>query len=403
MKLGIGAVLFLMMAMTAMAGPTLETMGPVAPSQNAGTATKIAAATTTAKPLPVAEPLPHPLLLALLIASTFFSIAAATLIAIAMFRSRRRKPEAAETAKKLNDAVTNLAGSLNLVDQKLQLASATVVEKLQAATILTTDHLVPLTAGLDALRGELARVAVIVEEIVTRPAGAPPATAGCVALEHHILSKQWNQFCANKELSAALDSASQQNGWEQLIDELTALVPEDLKPTFDSVMAPWREHRNLVAKLVLVPLLIGGQIPPRKIDAEEAWRAREFAAVLTTAQSSEGSRLLNFRMKTWVTETFLPFADLYLQCYQQAQLEKSGAALLRGVSLVRQLLLLAAVEPIDVTPGETSFDSTRHIGRSTSNDPRFSDGVITGVVRNGFLEGGQQVIRQPEVIVNRTR
>jgi hypothetical protein len=373
MKPGIGAVLFLM-TMSAAAAPR-----------------------------PLAKPLPHPLLIALLIASTFFSIAAVTLITIAMFRSRRRKPEAAETAKKLNDAVTNLAGSLNLVDQKLQLASTAVADKLQAANILTTDHLTPVAAGIDELRGELARVAVIVEEIVTRPSATAPATAGCVALEHHILSKQWNQFCANKELSAALDNASQQNGWEQLIDELTALVPEDLKPTFDSVMAPWREHRNLVAKLVLVPLLIAGQIPPRKIDAEEAWRAREFAAVLTTAQSSEGSRLLNFRMKNWVTETFLPFADLYLQRYQQAQLENRGAALLRGVSLVRQLLLLAAVEPIDVTPGETSFDSTRHIGRSTSNDPRFSDGVITGVVRNGFLEGGQQVIRQPEVIVNRTR
>ena len=70
---------------------------------------------------------------------------------------------------------------------------------------------------------------------------------------------------------------------------------------------------------------------------------------------------------------------------------------------MREVLRVASVEPIDVTPGETLFDSARHVGRSTSNDPRFADGVITGVVRNGFIEGGRQVIRQPEVIVNRTR
>jgi len=95
--------------------------------------------------------------------------------------------------------------------------------------------------------------------------------------------------------------------------------------------------------------------------------------------------------------------DLYLQRCQQAQIEKRDGATSEGLTLVRNMLRIAAVEPIEVTPGETLFDSTRHVGRSTSNDPRFADGVITGVVRNGFIEGGQLVIRQPEVIVNRMR
>src|SRR5262249_34473725 len=101
---------------------------------------------------------------------------------------------------------------------------------------------------------------------------------------------------------------------------------------------------------------------------------------------------------------FLQFADLYLQRCQQARLEKrDGSELRDGLLLVRQVLHAADVEPIEVTPGETLFDSARHVGRSTTNDPRFADGVITGVIRNGFIEEGQQVIRQPEVIVNRMR
>jgi molecular chaperone GrpE (heat shock protein) len=41
------------------------------------------------------------------------------------------------------------------------------------------------------------------------------------------------------------------------------------------------------------------------------------------------------------------------------------------------------------------------MGRSTANNPNFADGIIVGVVRNGFIRGGREVIRQPEVIVNR--
>src|SRR5258708_7333392 len=177
------------------------------------------------------------------------------------------------------------------------------------------------------------------------------------------------------------------------------VVPADLKSTFDAVAGPCREHRSLLQRIELIPRIVNGNFSRLTTDAEEIRRTRELASLLT----SELARALDFRIKSWVTDSFLPFADLYLQRCQQAQLEKSNGEMNEGLSLVRQMLHVAAVEPIDVKPGETIFDGTRHVGRSTSNDPRFPDGVITGVVRNGFIEGGQQVLRQPEVIVNRTR
>jgi molecular chaperone GrpE (heat shock protein) len=272
-------------------------------------------------------------------------------------------------------------------------ARRVVDEKLRAAGFLTSGDLKPLANGIEQLRGELAALSRSVETFVAAPSGDP------VALEHQILGESWKQFQKNAELSAALDDTLENRAWTQLLDQLTSVVPTDLKPTFDAVIVPCREQRSLLQRIELIPRIVNGDFSRLGTSAEEIRRTRELASLLT----SELTKVLDFRFKNWVTDSFLPFADLYLQRYQQAQLEKRDAELSQGLSLVRQVLRVAAVEPIDVTPGETLFDSTRHVGRSTSNDPRFSDGVITGVVRNGFIEEGQQVIRQPEVIVNRMR
>lgn len=275
-------------------------------------------------------------------------------------------------------------------------------ERLRAANLVTNDDVAPLATGVDKLRLDVASLTVTVEQLLSRmptTTPAPLAPEDRVALERQILSESWKQFRRNGELSAALDDALQEGEWTQLLDQLVNIVPADLKPTFDSVVAPCREQRALLKRIGLIPRIAAGNLPRLPTDAEEIRRTRELAALLT----SEVPRIVEFRFRNWVTDSFIGFADLYLQRYQQAQLDDGAETMRQGVGLVRQVLRAAAVEPIEVTPGETLFDSTRHVGRSTSNDPRFSDGVITGVVRNGFIEGGQLVIRQPEVIVNRMR
>ncbi len=156
-----------------------------------------------------------------------------------------------------------------------------------------------------------------------------------------------------------------------LLDDLTKFVPAELKPTFDAVIAPCREHRTIVQRIGFIPRIISGTFPRLENDADEARRTRELAGLL----HCDGHRL-GFRFQSWVTETFLPFADLYLQRDQQARFEKRPGELQAGAALVRQLLRVAAVEPIEVTLGETQFDSARHIGRSTTNDPLVPDGSL---------------------------
>jgi hypothetical protein len=337
-----------------------------------------------------------------------FSVAAVVLFLILpLLRPKPSpKPEPKETklAARLEEATGKLEARLQIVADRVQKTSEAIEARLATAIVATPDHLRPILDEVRAMRGDIVNVGHEVAQLTSKPApAAATAATDPVALERQVLAEWWKLFRANGELSAAFDAASQDSAWDPLLRDLTKTVPQDLKPTFDAVVAPWREHRHLIQKIAYVPRLVSGDVE-RLPDAEELRRMREFADLLKSAQSSaDAPSRLTFRFKNWVTDAFLPFADLFLQRYQQARLDNRHRELETGVALVIDLLRVAAVEPIDVTPGETPFDSTRHIGRSTTNDQRFADGVITGVVRNGFIEGGQQVIRQPEVIVNRLR
>ena len=307
------------------------------------------------------------------------------------------KSDHEETARNLGRAFDK---SLQLVDGQLRATAGTLDAKAGAISLLEIRHLDSLANAISALRQDVGRTAQTVEELATAP---PRNTSDPVALERQILAESWKQFRANTALSAMFDEAAGGAPWEPLLSGLPKCIPPDLQASFDAVHAPCKQHNVFVQKLSLVQRIVDRKQPRLPNDAEELRRTRELAAILNTAQNADGANPLNFRFKRWVTDTFLPFADLYLQRCQQADLDKRGGELQQGANLVRQLLQLASIEPIDVRLGETPFDSTRHIGRATSNDPRYADGVITGVVRNGFIEGGQQVIRQPEVVVNRMR
>lgn len=331
-------------------------------------------------------------LVTVLTASSMLSLAAVVLLVILLTRKvpPARSVEDALTARHLAEVSARLDAALQLVSERLQHASGELASRLDATPLLTIEHLVGIAGQLGNLRHDLARV------------GAKATDA--VALEHEVLGEAWKQFLASRELKEAYDAAVRDNAWEApLLGELPKLVPDDLKPTFDTVVTPAREYRMLVQRLALIPRLANGDIPRRDTEAEELRRTRELAGLLASVHSSgDGAGRLTFRFKSWVTDAFLPFADQYLQRYQRARLQGRETEWQSGVKVVLQILRIAAVEPIDLTLGETAFDSTRHIGRSTSSDPQFSDGVITDVVRNGFIEGGRQ-IRQPEVVVNRMR
>ncbi|MGZ5444196.1 MAG: hypothetical protein ACXW5U_20405 [Thermoanaerobaculia bacterium] len=340
-----------------------------------------------ARPRPASQP---SWLLPLLATTAAASLVAATLQPL-LFRRTRTMLQATTTA--VRDVDARADRDTRVVLEKFEKARTDTAERIASARDATLEQLSSLSAELGRVREELARVTGIVE----RGTSSPPAAGDAVRLEHQVLAEHWRQF---REKEDPGNGASRDEPWERLLDELSPLVPADLLPSFDAVMTPYREHRQMLKKLAIIPHVVKGGMP-LATEAAELKRARDLTQLLIAVQSADDR--LHFRFQSWGTDTFLPFADLYLQSYQKAYLERREGELQKGVSLVRQILRIVSVEPVDVTLGETRFDSTRHIGRFTSNDPKFPDGVITGVVRNGFVEGGHQVIRQPEVIVNRVR
>lgn len=315
-----------------------------------------------------------------------------------------------DTTKSLNGVFANMKAAVeahraqNERTETVCNSIASSVDKLPVR-LLSPEDLSAVALAIDGVRREISVVGRRLE--VQKAAPATPATPDAVTLERETLNESWQQFHKRKDLVAALEHASRDDVWQKvgntLLFELPTFVPDDLKPTFDAVMAPARDYHNLVAKIALAPRVVKDELP-RLETAGEVRRIRDLANLLDDIQnSSQAAQRLSFRVKTWITDSFLGFADLYLQRYQQAQLDGRPESLQKGAAMVRDILHAAAVEPIDVTLGQTTFDSTRHVGRSTANDPRFGDGVIVGVIRNGFMESGQFVMRQPEVIVNRTR
>jgi len=396
--------------------PVTQTAHPVAATETTPTTTAAAApviTTTTAAPpaAPVpAKPVVHPIpptrpqslpwwLLTLLILNTLLALTAVALLALPLFKPKPQPNfDDTELGRRLARLTERIGDVQAFLSDKIQKRGDELHETI--AKHVTREQ---LDAELQPVLAHVASLDHTIEEIATAPPTTSSSPVDPTAIEHQVLGECWKQFRDHKELSAAFDAALHDSSWDGLLTDLGKLVPDDLRPSFDNVVAPCREYRTLVRKVSLIPQIVSGELKRLGSDAEEVRRTREYASLLASMQSGDNGNRLNFRFKSWITDSFLPFADLYLQRYQQAQLESRHREMQRGVQLVRQLLHFAAVEPIEVTLGETAFDSALHIGRSTTNDPRFSDGVITGVVRNGFVEGGQQVIRHPEVIVNRMR
>jgi len=357
---------------------------------------------------PVPKKVPAPPTETLLWIAAITGIVTISLVASLVIATFVFKPNA-ELVKRLeavsngiNDLRNAVRASADKADRDHQTFAADLkhfAENLDAQ-FLKPAHLAPLSASIVDLRREVSVIgsAPAADQVVM-------PSRSSVVLEREVLAESWKNFCNNKELFAAYENAKQSDGWQQvdaLFDGLARYVPDDLKPTLEAVLAPARDYGNLVRRLQLVPRLVSDELPDAGSEAKELLRTRDLAQALAAAHNG-GVERLRFRLRAWVTDSFLGFADLFLQHYQQARMENRDAGMEPGVEIVRRVLRVAALEPIDVKLGETPFDSARHVGRSMSSDTRFPDGVITAVVRNGFVEGGQHVIRQPEVIVNRLR
>jgi len=313
-------------------------------------------------------------------------------------------PSLATLERNLEDIKNQIRGQVEQGFEKSNTLLATVNPKI-------LDLRLQLLGELSRIRQEIRNLPIeLAKSLATIRDKQPPASTpdSSVSLERGILEETWNRFQqSHKEVLAAVDSTIRDDRWRKISDpllvQLPKIVPEDLKPTFDAVTAPVKDFYNLQTKLSVAERLAKndiGTVP----DVQELMRLREYTYLLVMIQNSNLlADRLSFRLEPWVTDHFLGFADLFLQKCQQAQMDNQEAQgqLQQGLQIVRQVLKIAELEPIEIVPGVTPFDSTRHVGRSTASDAKFGNGVIVGVIRNGFVRGGQKVIRQPEVIVNR--
>jgi len=335
------------------------------------------------------------------------------LLAAFLRRQNDPKPVAVDVGTRLQDLESRAASTLSLAEelgcqldgmrQELQQLGGFGERISELESKVSTPSPIPpdLTQDLASLKGSLDERF----KAVAAAQNGPTPVVSPVPLEREVLKEAWNKFRENKEIMAVLSNARDGN-WkeirEPLLVQLARSVPEDLRPTFDAAVAPARDFDNLMTKISLVQRLLRNEMPPLPSEAQELMRLRELTSLLTMIQSSNlVADRLEFRLERWIVDCFLGFADLFLQRYQQAQMGNGVGHLEPGLEIVRRILKIADLEPVELTLGVTPFDSTRHIGRSTASDPSVASGVILGVVRNGFVRGGQQVIRQPEVIVNR--
>jgi len=307
----------------------------------------------------------------------------------------------------LKERFGKIEGAHQEVQRQLSQWNASLSEannKSSAPQALSEPEQEKLSRSVDVLN----RHVNAIYKMIGKPPEGSKTTGSNINLEREILNESWKKFNKDKELTASIDRASKDDQWLEIRDpllfQLPQAVPEDLRATFDAILAPARDYHNLTSKIALVPRLVSGDLPKLESEAQELTRIREFTHLLAmTLNSNLVADRLNFHLERWITDQFLSFADLFLQRFQQAQMEGKDASLEPGLRIVRQVLGVANLAPIELVLGETVFDSTKHIGRSTTSDTLFPDGVVMAAVRNGFMQGGQQVLRQPEVIVNRVR
>jgi len=286
------------------------------------------------------------------------------------------------------------------------MASRSMVEELGARLDALQERLgEPAGPRLDELT---ARLAACEESARQALLPAPRPEPDGIPLEREVFAETWKKFTReHREVLAALEAARRDDRWrdvrEPLLLQLPPCVPDDLKPTFDAAMTPPREFHHLLTKLTVAQRLAQNELDPLAA-VQELTRLREYINFLVILQNTSlASDRLNFRLESWIMDQFLGFADLFLQRAQQGATDAQRAqpdSLALGQRIVERVLQLADLQPVALIPGVTPFDSSRHVGRSTTSDARLANGVIAGVIRNGFVRG-QKVIRQPEVIVNR--
>jgi hypothetical protein len=220
------------------------------------------------------------------------------------------------------------------------------------------------------------------------------------------LEQAWDQFERQYQklaIRAKAFASRQENGaYYELQARLSSgLEGHPLNGLCDEVLFPLREYAHQMTRLASIPKLL--KVGVRGSVEKELLGIRERAQLLANIQNSGAAeRLLQFSPRAWVRGSFLDFADELLQAWQREVAAGREGELKDAHRLTVEALKAAGLELVPIELNRTQFDPSVHRGRATEFNGALPDGVIVGILKNGFRETGTgRVLIQPEVTVNR--
>src|SRR5262249_24968150 len=144
-----------------------------------------------------------------------------------------------------------------------------------------------LSRDVESMKGQVNALLIAARSPSERPTSS---AMNALTLECEVLGESWKRFKDNKDVATSLERAARDTKWQEIRDplllQLPQAVPDDLKATFDAVLAPARDYHNLITKLSLIPRLINGDLPKLENEAQEVTRARELTYLLAMTLNS---------------------------------------------------------------------------------------------------------------------
>ncbi len=264
-----------------------------------------------------------------------------------------------------------------------------------------------LKSGFERLRLAIKGLQATTQELQK----VPSPLAAQFETEQALLKKDWKRFLnTEKEIGRLAQSVKAEGDHKVIFDELLRELPKavesdpQLSQFFGSKLAPIHFINRQLKLILLAGARAEQEMPEENALMSKLLGLRDSAHLLATFRNTDkaGEELLRFKPTEWCNKKLPELADQFLCFYQEAQAKGQSAPLDKALKVVIRALRIGELEPIDIVLGETDFNSEIHVGVSRDNQPKYPEGTIVGVVKNGFKNiRDARVVTQPEVIVNR--
>lgn len=231
----------------------------------------------------------------------------------------------------------------------------------------------------------------------------PDSLDAAIKAESDLLAFAWQKWEGREAFKRAIEEADRSKPVVQVRGELIrnlgpALVGlPNLQGLLQAVLAPLQEFETTRSQFRTTEWLIGGG---GESDLAHLLNLRKSLYFLHSMTSEGRERVLSgSNFERWLAASFVSFADeFWLSLQREAPTRRQS---LQGAqSIILQALKTGGIVPIEIAPRRTRFDASEHEAISQEVHGDVGDGLVVGVVKNGFrFQDGR--IQRAKVIVNR--